>query len=237
MSAKGKWASDVIVPAAGLSRTIGHMRPRKLDDLPASVRPGSREAALVTIFAREQEFALKPVMEALEVLSKLEDWSQSFLVADELTGLFNWRNAPFKKYASFADFYARELEETWGTWKELQTSWAEVVAGRRTEAEMRADMARRAKEIDAKDVANQRPIGINQYSEGMDNNKNVVNTLPTGNSAARALRKLRKDRPDIHACVLAGELSPHAGMIEAGFRKKRPSVKRMKRCPQCGHEW
>jgi hypothetical protein len=28
-------------------------------------------------------------------------------------------------------------------------------------------------------------------------------------SAARALRKLRADRPDIHARVLAGELSPH----------------------------
>ena len=43
---------------------------------------------------------------------------------------------------------------------------------------------------------------------------------PSGNSRAAFLRRLRKDRPDIHARVLAGELSPHAGMIEAGFRKK-----------------
>ena len=43
----------------------------------------------------------------------------------------------------------------------------------------------------------------------------------SGQSAdAAALRRLRKDRPDIHARVLAGELSPHAGMIEAGFRKR-----------------
>jgi hypothetical protein len=34
------------------------------------------------------------------------------------------------------------------------------------------------------------------------------------------MRRLRKDRPDIHARVLAGELTPHAGMIEAGLRKK-----------------
>jgi hypothetical protein len=47
---------------------------------------------------------------------------------------------------------------------------------------------------------------------------------PTGTSRATALRRLRKDRPDIHARVLKGELSAHAAMIEAGFRKKPGSV-------------
>ena len=46
---------------------------------------------------------------------------------------------------------------------------------------------------------------------------------PTGTSTEAFLRRLDKDRPDIHARVLAGELSAHAGMIEAGFRKKAPS--------------
>ncbi len=44
-----------------------------------------------------------------------------------------------------------------------------------------------------------------------------------GNGRAYALRRLRdpiKGRPDIHARVLAGELSPHAGMLEAGFRRR-----------------
>jgi hypothetical protein len=41
-----------------------------------------------------------------------------------------------------------------------------------------------------------------------------------GTSAAYALRKLRADAPEIHARVLAGELSPHAAMIEAGYRRK-----------------
>lgn len=36
--------------------------------------------------------------------------------------------------------------------------------------------------------------------------------------------KLRKDRPDLHAQVLAGELSPHAAMVEAGFRKRTITV-------------
>jgi hypothetical protein len=33
------------------------------------------------------------------------------------------------------------------------------------------------------------------------------------------LRRLERHRPDILDRVLAGELSVHAGMIEAGFRK------------------
>jgi hypothetical protein len=47
-----------------------------------------------------------------------------------------------------------------------------------------------------------------------------ISKRPAGNSTAAFLRRLRKDRPDIHIRVLAGEISAHAGMIEAGFRKK-----------------
>ncbi len=42
--------------------------------------------------------------------------------------------------------------------------------------------------------------------------------VPRGNASTRALRRLRKDRPDIHKQVIAGTLSPHAGMVQAGFR-------------------
>ncbi len=37
-----------------------------------------------------------------------------------------------------------------------------------------------------------------------------VAPAPTGNDRQRALRKLRKDSPTLHAEVLAGKLSPHA---------------------------
>jgi hypothetical protein len=47
-------------------------------------------------------------------------------------------------------------------------------------------------------------VGANQYSKAVDNN-NGINTRPTGTSAAAALRRLRKDRPDMHARVLKGE--------------------------------
>lgn len=51
-----------------------------------------------------------------------------------------------------------------------------------------------------------------------DNVKEVK--APTGNSTDAALRRLRKDAPELHQRVLSGELSPNAAMVEAGFRKK-----------------
>lgn len=66
--------------------------------------------------------------------------------------------------------------------------------------------------LDLLDRALQNPVGTN---EGI----NIMNSLaPRGTSKEYALRKLRKDAPELHARVLAGDLSPHAAMIEAGFR-------------------
>jgi hypothetical protein len=51
-------------------------------------------------------------------------------------------------------------------------------------------------------------------------NIDIVNVIPSGNARQHALRKLRKSRPDLHAQVLKGKLSPHAAMIEA--KEARP---------------
>lgn len=53
-----------------------------------------------------------------------------------------------------------------------------------------------------------------------------------GTSLTYALRRLKRDRPDLAEKVIAGELSANAAAIAAGFRKKP-----VKRCPKCGHEW
>jgi hypothetical protein len=83
--------------------------------------------------------------------------------------------------------------------------------------------------IDAMDEPNRRSAGSHGRGRpiDVDNNESDINVYrrPTGTSAAAALRRLRKDRPDIHTRVLAGEMSAHAGMIEAGFRKKRKRKK------------
>lgn len=53
---------------------------------------------------------------------------------------------------------------------------------------------------------------------------NEVDRTTQGTSKEYAIRKLRKDRPDLHAKVLANELTPHAAMIEAGFRQKTIAI-------------
>jgi hypothetical protein len=58
----------------------------------------------------------------------------------------------------------------------------------------------------------------------MKGTNEMPSSRPTGTSADAALRRLRKQRPDLHAQVLAGQLSPHAAAVEAGFRRRRISV-------------
>ncbi len=74
--------------------------------------------------------------------------------------------------------------------------------------------------------------GVNQYTTQDAEDRrttydNITDCPPpeyvspaTGTSNTYALRKLRKDREDLHGRVLAGEISPHAAMVKAGFRKK-----------------
>jgi hypothetical protein len=64
------------------------------------------------------------------------------------------------------------------------------------------------------DQANQRPA--HRPALTVDNDQTIINTSdrPTGTSVAAALRRLRKDMPAIHARVLAGEITAHAGMVE-----------------------
>jgi hypothetical protein len=50
-----------------------------------------------------------------------------------------------------------------------------------------------------------------------------VRPRPSGTSAAAAVRRLERQRPDLLDRVLAGDLSAHAAMLAAGFRKRRPA--------------
>lgn len=72
--------------------------------------------------------------------------------------------------------------------------------------------------LDLLDRALQNPPHIHA-----DNN-NVQVSAPQGNAADRALRTLRAHHPDLHARVLAGELSPHAAMVQAGRRHKTLTI-------------
>lgn len=70
----------------------------------------------------------------------------------------------------------------------------------------------------------QRPHGGDRRSERFNVDNINVTDRPTGTSKEQALRKLRTDAPELHRQVLDGQLSPHAAMIEAGFRRKTITV-------------
>lgn len=79
---------------------------------------------------------------------------------------------------------------------------------------------------DLVDEATQRPNGGDRKSEDANIRIDIINSdrVPDGTSSAAALRRLRKDRPDLHAQVLAGDKTPHGAMVEAGFRRKTISI-------------
>jgi hypothetical protein len=138
------------------------------------------------------------------------------------------------KFDKFCDFITASPVEGGMGWK------PELVEGLLQKAEDRdalklwqeAIRADDARERDAQDQANKAASTQGRRTDLFDKNffntnKNDVKEVkaPAGNSETYALRKLRKDRPDIHARVLNGELSAHAGMIEAEFRDKQASRK------------
>lgn len=90
------------------------------------------------------------------------------------------------------------------------------------------DLCRHRKEaLDAIDRATQRPHGGDRT--GKFNNIQLAPS-PVGTSESAALRRLRKDRPDLHARVLlpAGDparLTAHGAMILAGFRPRTITVR------------
>lgn len=71
--------------------------------------------------------------------------------------------------------------------------------------------------LDLLDQALQNPPGTHT---GVDN----IHARPNGTSEAAALRRLRKDKPELHADVLAGRLTAHGAMVKAGFRPRTLTV-------------
>ncbi len=78
----------------------------------------------------------------------------------------------------------------------------------------------------ALDALDRATVGKQGERTDLYNNVKEVSSTepPVGNSNTYALRRLRKDREDLHGRVLAGEISPHAAMVEAGFRKKTLTI-------------
>lgn len=121
-----------------------------------------------------------------------------------------------------------------GRWKTRQIQTGEQVVFRRFEDFAAAkpleglganlDVIRRlcADNPEAVDLLD-RALGTKQGERSdIVNNGNEVRSeaRPVGNSRQYAMRRLRTRRPDLHARVLAREITPHAAMVEAGFRRR-----------------
>lgn len=90
------------------------------------------------------------------------------------------------------------------------------------------DLVRRivADDVEALDLLDQALSNPSGGSTDQRSNVSIMNSgRPTGTSKEYALRKLRKDAPELHTEVLAGRLSAHAAMVQAGFRPKTFTVR------------
>lgn len=76
---------------------------------------------------------------------------------------------------------------------------------------------------EALDLFDQATKGRSGFRSDLVDNINEVGR-PDGTSREAGLRRLRKDAPALHAEVLAGRLTAHAAMVQAGFRRKTVSV-------------
>src|SRR5262245_19448038 len=213
----------------GNARRAGSPVPRALDSMEELTHPGAREIATLTVIARSQDWQFEPLMKALEIASKITDWSHPFMVAHNIKGdkfgpSFSWRDAPFRRYESFAHFYQCELEGPWGKWEDLQRTWKRIVKGEICEDEGRhiilRDRGRPKKDGDEKDVTS-----FLKRSEM--------------NTKAHILARLDRDRPDLAAHVRAGTMSANAAAIEAGYRKpsKHKKLSRVDRVEKAMSKW
>lgn len=78
-------------------------------------------------------------------------------------------------------------------------------------------------DAEALDLLDQVTHGRQGQRTDLGNNVPEV-SRPEGNTRSKALRRLRDHAPELHAEVLAGNLTAHAAMLKAGFRRPTMTV-------------
>ena len=116
-----------------------------------------------------------------------------------------------------------------GSWREFVTERGEHVEhGRFVDfVTTKVDLVKRviADDPEAVDLLDQALTGKQGERTDLVDNIHKVSPRPDGTSRDRALRKLRADAPELHAEVLAGNLSAHGAMVKAGFRVRTITVR------------
>jgi hypothetical protein len=200
---KSHWLTEATIPAEqGKDKAM-----RALEDLPVDVTPGARQVAMVTMHRSAQAELLEPIVTALRELEALSDWSGGFLVIDNIRR--TWRDAPFKRYASFADFYQQELATTWGQWSELQATYSSYMAGELTTAQVEARL--------------RNPGGDRRSEKARADQGDNITLKERGTSRAYILARLDRDGlSELAAAVRARKTSAIAAARTAGFEGYDP---------------
>src|SRR5262249_27371209 len=138
-----------------------------------------------------------------------------------------------QSFPDFKSFFEARFKKPFVLWYELEQTFRFVSKYApelidKTFGEARAEAAKRAQEIAKASKATQQPAHRPRKQQQATDLVELANqeTSHTNNigvasseRAKEAERRLRKDRKDLHDRVLAGELSWHAAMVEAGFWK------------------
>jgi hypothetical protein len=111
---------------------------------------------------------------------------------------FDMHGNPF---ASFEQFVTTPL------WEGLESSIEELCGFCRKRPEI-VELIRR-------EVGAVAAHGTNQHAVGVD----IVKSSEGGNAPTYALRRLKRDNPELAEEVMAGRLSAHAAAVQAGFRQ------------------
>jgi len=124
------------------------------------------------------------------------------------------------------------LSREFATFEEFVT--AAPLDGLRTTVQSLRDLCRRnTRAVEAIDraIKEAQPHGGDRRSDSFKfNNIQLETAPPVGTSQAAALRRLRKDRPDLLERVLLpkghdGRLTAHAAMVEAGWRHETVTIR------------
>jgi hypothetical protein len=124
-----------------------------------------------------------------------------------------------------------ELTREFGSFEEFVTT--SPLDGLGTSVQMIRDLCRRlptAQEAIDRAVKEAQPHGGDRRSEAFKCNNITLERPPAGTAQAKALRRLRKDRPDLLVRVQLpkddpGRLSAHAAAVLAGYRHETITIR------------
>jgi hypothetical protein len=193
--------------------------------LPKDLSPGAREVALLTAVTKAQAEHIVPMAEALQSLKDKgpDIWQGQFLVA--AGEKFDWRTAPWRRYASFEDFYDQELAPVYGAYEEFLQTADRVVRGELSAEEGASLTRKRATAQEHVDAAPPRERINDQQAGGRipkgdkDNRDNITvrgGDSGGGTSAEYLTRRIVRDHPEIAEKMRNGEYkSVRAAALDA----------------------